>query len=67
VGAAQFVTRPLQFFAPRVYDRVIRVLQHTLGLRRRPAAPTAGAVLAAQHDPGAVSGGWPRFPLRGHR
>ncbi|MDR6691673.1 short-subunit dehydrogenase [Microbacterium sp. 1154] len=67
VGAAQFVTRPLQFLAPRVYDRFIRFLQHALGLRRRPAAPTAGAVLAAQHDAGAVSGGWPRFPLRGHR
>ncbi|WP_285136118.1 SDR family NAD(P)-dependent oxidoreductase [Microbacterium sp. lyk4-40-TSB-66] len=64
VGAAQFLTRPLQFFAPRVYDRFIRTLQHVLGLRRRPNAPTPGAVLDAQHDPGAVSGGWPRIPLR---
>lgn len=64
VGAAQLVMRPLRFFAPRVFDRVIRVLQRTLGLRRRPAADTAGAVLAPQHDPGAVSGGWRRFPLR---
>lgn len=64
VGAAQFVARPLQVLAPRVYDRFIRALQHALGLRRRPAAPTAGAVLAPQHDPGAVSGGWPRFPVR---
>lgn len=64
VGAAQFVTRPLQFFAPRVYDRFIRVLQHALGLRRRPAAATTGAVLTPQHDPGAVSGGWSRIPLR---
>jgi len=67
VGAAQFVTRPLQFFAPRVYDRLIRTLQHVLGLRRHPAAPTSGAVLAAQHDAGAVSGGWPRVPLRRRR
>jgi len=64
VGAAQFVTRPLQFLAPRVYDRFIRALQHALGLRRRPAAASPGAVLAAQHDPGAVSGGWSRVPLR---
>ncbi|MDU0367736.1 SDR family NAD(P)-dependent oxidoreductase [Microbacterium sp. NPDC089180] len=64
VGAAQFVTRPLQFLAPRVYDRFIRALQHALGLRRRPATPTSGAVLEAQHDPGAVSGGWARVPLR---
>ncbi len=64
VGAAQFVTRPLQFFAPRVYDRFIRALQHALGLRRRPAAATTGAVLTPQHDPGAVSGGWSRIPLR---
>ncbi len=64
VGAAQFVTRPLQFLAPRVYDRFIRALQHVLGLRRRPAAPTPGAVLDAQHDPGAVSGGWGRVPVR---
>jgi len=64
VGAAQFVTRPLQFFAPRVHDRFIRTLQHALGLRRRPAATTTGAVLAPQHDLGAVSGGWSRIPLR---
>lgn len=64
VGAAQFVTRPLQFLAPRVYDRFIRALQHLLGLRRRHTAPTPGAVLDAQHDPGAVSGGWGRVPLR---
>lgn len=64
VGAAQFVTRPLQAIAPRVYDRFIRALQRTLGLRRRPAAPTPGAVLAPQHDPGAVSGSWPRVPVR---
>lgn len=67
VGAAQFVTRPLQFLAPRVYDRFIRALQHLLGLRRRPLAPTSGAVLEAQHDPGAVSGGWARVPLGGPR
>lgn len=64
VGAAQFVTRPLQFFAPRVYDRFIRALQQALGLRRRPAAATTGAVLTPQHDPGEVSGGWSRIPLR---
>ncbi|BAJ75525.1 dehydrogenase with different specificities [Microbacterium testaceum StLB037] len=64
VGAAQFVTRPLQFLAPRVYDLFIRVLQRVLGLRRRPAAPTPGAVLAANHDTGAVSGGWSRVPVR---
>ncbi|MFJ4161081.1 SDR family NAD(P)-dependent oxidoreductase [Microbacterium testaceum] len=64
VGAAQFVIRPLQFFAPRVYDRFIRALQHALGLRRRPAASTTGAVLTPHHDAGAVSGGWARIPLR---
>ena len=67
VGAAQFVTRPLQFLAPRVYDRFIRALQHTLGLRRRPAVASPGAVLEARHSPGAVSGGWSRFPVRGPR
>lgn len=64
VGAAQFVTRPMQFLAPRVYDRFIRALQLALGLRRRPAPTTTGAVLAPQHDAGAVSGGWSRIPLR---
>lgn len=64
VGAAQFVARPLRFVLPRVYDRGIRALQLSLGLRRRPAPSTPGAVLSAQHDPGAVSGGWPRVPLR---
>ncbi|WP_295836863.1 SDR family NAD(P)-dependent oxidoreductase [uncultured Microbacterium sp.] len=67
VGAAQFVTRPLQFLLPRVYDRFIRVLQLTLGLRHRPADRSMGAVLHPRHDPGAVSGGWSRFPLRAPR
>ncbi|WP_431795178.1 SDR family NAD(P)-dependent oxidoreductase [Microbacterium enclense] len=66
VGAAQFVARPLRVVAPRMYDRGIRLLQLTLGLRRRPADPTTGAVLHPQHDPGAISGGWRRFP-RGRR
>lgn len=64
VGAAQFVTRPVRFLAPRVFDRGIRLLQRTLGLRHRPASVTTGAVLAPQHDAGAVSGGWARVPLR---
>ncbi|MDF2990460.1 MAG: dehydrogenase with different specificity [Microbacterium sp.] len=64
VGAAQFVARPLQFLVPRAWDRGIRILQRTLGLRRRPAPATTGAVLTPQHDPGAVSGGWSRVPLR---
>jgi len=64
VGAAQFVARPLRFVFPRAYDRGIRALQRSLGLRRRAAPATTGAVLAAQHDPGAVSGGWGRVPLR---
>ncbi|MFZ8757153.1 SDR family NAD(P)-dependent oxidoreductase [Microbacterium sp. HMH0099] len=64
VGAAQLVTRPLRFLAPRVFDRFIWTLQRTLGLRHRPAVDTTGAVLAPMHDPGAVSGGWSRVPLR---
>lgn len=64
VGAAQFVTRPLRVLAPRVFDRFIRALQRSLGLRRRPAPATTGAVLGAHHDEGAVSGGWARVPLR---
>jgi len=64
VGAAQFVARPLRFALPRVYDRGIRALQHSLGLRRPPAPATTGAVLSAQHDPGAVSGGWSRLAVR---
>lgn len=66
VGAAQFVARPLRFLAPRLYDRAMRLLQRALGLRRRPAPVTTGAVLVPLQDAGAVSGGWRRFP-RGRR
>ena len=66
VGAAQFVARPLRAVAPRVFDRGMRVLQRTLGLRRRPAEATDGAVLAPLHDVGTVSGGWRRIPRGRH-
>ena len=66
VGAAQFAARPLRVLAPGLYDRGMRILQRTLGLRRRPAPDSTGAVLIPLHDPGAISGGWRRIP-RGRR
>ncbi|MCC4250301.1 MULTISPECIES: SDR family NAD(P)-dependent oxidoreductase [Microbacterium] len=66
VGAAQFAARPLRALAPDVYDRGMRLLQRTLGLRHRPAEPTTGAVVTPLHDRGAISGGWRRIPRGRH-
>ena len=64
VGRVQSSMILLSTGLPRVYDGVISGLVETLGLRRRPAPDTLGALEAPQAGPSEITGGWRSPALR---
>jgi short-subunit dehydrogenase len=64
VGRLQSSMVLLSTVLPRVYDRVISGLVETLGLRRRPAPITLGALDAPQAGPSQITGDWRSPALR---